>query len=151
MTRKIMRRLKFDNDTTDRVVRLVREHDRKIGLSAAQMRRAINRAGEDLFPDLFDLKEADLMAQSDYLRVEKREELACLRSLYGKVKEEGDCLSLKGLAVTGRDLISVGASPGPGLGALLKELLELVLEDPSCNEKQTLLEAARSRLADGHS
>lgn len=151
MTRKILRRLKFDNDTTDRVVRLVREHDRKIGLSAAQMRRAINRAGEDLFPDLFDLKEADLLAQSDYLRVEKREELACLRSLYGKVKEEGDCLSLKGLAVTGRDLISVGASPGPGLGALLKELLELVLEDPSCNEKQTLLEAARSRLADGHS
>ena len=53
--------------------------------------------------------------------------------------------------MTGRDLISVGASPAPGLGALLKELLELVLEDPSCNEKQTLLEAARSRLADGHS
>ena len=75
LTRKIMRRLKFDNDTADRVVRLVREHDRKIGLSPAQMRRTVNCVGEDLFPDLFDLKEADLLAQSDYMRDEKREEL----------------------------------------------------------------------------
>ena len=151
LTRKIMRRLKFDNDTADRVVRLVREHDRKIGLSPAQMRRTVNCVGEDLFPDLFDLKEADLLAQSDYMRDEKREELMRLRALYEKVKEEGDCLSLKGLAVTGRDLIGIGATPGPGLGALLQDLLGIVLEDPSCNNRETLLEYARIRLDGGDS
>ena len=140
LTRKIMRRLKFDNDTADRVVRLVREHDRKIGLSPAQMRRTVNCVGEDLFPDLFDLKEADLLAQSDYMRDEKREELMRLRALYEKVKEEGDCLSLKGLAV-----------PGPGLGALLQDLLGTVLENPSCNNRETLLEYARIRLDGGDS
>ena len=46
------------------------------------------------------------------------------------MKEEGDCLSLKGLAVTGRDLIGIGATPGPGLGALLQDLLGIVLENP---------------------
>ena len=151
LTRKIMRRLKFDNDTADRVVRLVREHDRKIGLSPAQMRRTVNCVGEDLFPDLFDLKEADLLAQSDYMRDEKREELMRLRALYEKVKEEGDCLSLKGLAVTGRDLIGIGATPGPGLGALLQDLLGIVLENPSCNNRETLLEYARIRLDGGDS
>lgn len=151
LTRKIMRRLKFDNDTADRVVRLVREHDRKIGLSPAQMRRTVNCVGEDLFPDLFDLKEADLLAQSDYLRGEKQEELMRLRALYEKVKEEGDCLSLKGLAVTGRDLIGIGATPGPGLGALLQDLLGIVLENPSCNNRETLLEYARIRLDGGDS
>ena len=151
LTRKIMRRLKFDNDTADRVVRLVREHDRKIGLSPAQMRRTVNCVGEDLFPDLFDLKEADLLAQSDYMRDEKREELMRLRALYEKVKEEGDCLSLKGLAVTGRDLIGIGATPGPGLGALLQDLLGVVLENPSCNNRETLLEYARIRLDGGDS
>ena len=147
LTRKIMRRLKFDNDTADRVVRLVREHDRKIGLSPAQMRRTVNCVG----PDLFDLKEADLLAQSDYLRGEKQEELMRLRALYEKVKEEGDCLSLKGLAVTGRDLIGIGATPGPGLGALLQDLLGIVLENPSCNNRETLLEYARIRLDGGDS
>ena len=151
LTRKIMRRLKFDNDTADRVVRLVREHDRKIGLSPAQMRRTVNCVGEDLFPDLFDLKEADLLAQSDYMRDEKREELMRLRALYEKVKEEGDCLSLKGLAVTGRDLIGIGATPGPGLGALLQDLLGIVLENPSCTNRETLLEYARIRLDGGDS
>ena len=151
LTRKIMRRLKFDNDTADRVVRLVREHDRKIGLSPAQMRRTVNCVGEDLFPDLFDLKEADLLAQSDYLRGEKQEELMRLRALYEKVKEEGDCLSLKGLAVAGRDLIGIGATPGPGLGALLQDLLGIVLENPSCNNRETLLEYARIRLDGGDS
>ena len=151
LTRKIMRRLKFDNDTADRVVRLVREHDRKIGLSPAQMRRTVNCVGEDLFPDLFDLKEADLLAQSDYMRDEKREALMRLRALYEKVKEEGDCLSLKGLAVTGRDLIGIGATPGPGLGALLQDLLGIVLENPSCNNRETLLEYARIRLDGGDS
>ena len=151
LTRKIMRRLKFDNDTAERVVRLVREHDRKIGLSPAQMRRTVNCVGEDLFPDLFDLKEADLLAQSDYMRDEKREELMRLRALYEKVKEEGDCLSLKGLAVTGRDLIGIRATPGPGLGALLQDLLGIVLENPSCNNRETLLEYARIRLDGGDS
>ncbi len=151
LAKKILRRLKFDNDTADRVVRLVREHDRKIGLTPAQMRRAINRVGEDLFPDLFDLKEADLLAQSGYCREAKAEELKRLRTLYEEVRAKGDCLSLKGLAVTGRDLMEIGAAPGPGLGALLKELLELVLEDPAQNRKETLLDYARERLAGGDS
>jgi tRNA nucleotidyltransferase (CCA-adding enzyme) len=46
---------------------------------------------------------------------------------------------LKDLAVTGRDLIAAGMKPGPHMGVVLNGLLQLVLEDPSCNNKEYLL------------
>ena len=48
-------------------------------------------------------------------------------------------MSLKDLAVTGRDLIGAGMSPGKEIGEKLKELLELVIEDPELNTKDELL------------
>jgi tRNA nucleotidyltransferase (CCA-adding enzyme) len=44
--------------------------------------------------------------------------------------------------VSGEDLLALGVPPGPGLGALLRRLLELVVEDPSRNTREQLLEAA---------
>ena len=53
---------------------------------------------------------------------------------------EKQCVSLKTLAVTGRDLIQAGYKPGPELGEVLKEMLEHVLEEPSDNTKEKLME-----------
>lgn len=142
IARAVMRRLKFDNDTTDRVVRLVNAHDVKIEPGAKYMRRAINRLGGDLFPGLFAVKEADLKAQSDYRRTEKEAELARMRREYEEVKRSGDCVSLKNLAVSGSDLIAAGMAPGKELGVILKRLLELVLENPAINTKESLLAEA---------
>ncbi|MDO4332955.1 MAG: CCA tRNA nucleotidyltransferase [Eubacteriales bacterium] len=143
IARTMLRRLKFDNDTTDRVVRLVRAHDVKIERGAKYMRRALSRLGEDLFPDLFEVKEADMRAQSMYQRAEKEADLAERRRIYEEVKDAGDCVSLKSLAVNGSDLIAAGMKPGKELGEILKALLEEVLEDPSCNEKEILLKKAK--------
>lgn len=142
IARALLRRLKFDNDTTDRVVRLVLAHDTWILPGAKYMRRALNRLGEDLFPDLFEVKEADMKAQSMYQRKEKEAELAELQCIYEQIKAAGECVSLKSLAVNGSDLIAAGMKPGKELGAVLKALLNEVLEDPSCNEKEILLKKA---------
>lgn len=72
IARTFLRRLKFDNETIDRVMRLVRAHDVKIEPGEKYMRRAINRIGGDLFPDLFDLKEADMKAQSGFCVAKKK-------------------------------------------------------------------------------
>ena len=145
IARRFLRRLKFDNDTTDRVVRLVTVHDVLIEPELKYMRRAMNRNGEDLFPDIFAVKQADLDAQSDFMRAEKQAQLDELCRLYEEVRAQGNCVSLKKLAVTGSDLIAAGMQPGKQLGAVLKELLELVLEDPARNTKEYLLEAAFGR------
>ena len=54
--------------------------------------------------------------------------------------EEKQCVSLKTLAVTGSDLIAAGMKPGKELGDMLQKLLEMVLEEPSLNTKDQLLE-----------
>lgn len=144
IAKKLLGRLKFDNDTTDRVVRLVGAHDVWIVPDAKHMRRAMNRLGEDLFPELFEVKEADMRAQSMYERAEKENALAQLRRIYGEVRAAGECVSLKDLAVNGSDLIAAGMKPGKELGAVLRALLEEVLEDPSCNEKEILLQKAKA-------
>ncbi len=139
LTRKIMRRLKFDTETIERVSGLVRNHDRNIEPTGQSMRRAMAAVGGKLFPDLFDVKEADMNAQSDYRREEKRRRLSELRAVYAKVVAAGECVSLKDLAVTGRDLIDAGIAPGPRMGDILAGFLELVVDDPACNTKEYLL------------
>lgn len=145
LAKKILRRLKFDTDTIVRVSGLVRNHDRKIEPDKRGMRRAMAAVGGDLFPDLFDVKAADTAAQSKYRQEEKYEQLARLRELYDEVMRDKECVCLKDLAVTGRDLIGAGIPAGPELGGILKELLSLVVEDPACNTKEYLLEQARKK------
>lgn len=143
LAKTIMRRLKFDNETMDRVVRLVWAHDVKIEPGERNMRFALNRLGPDLFPELFLVKEADLAAQSDYQREEKQECLTKMQEDYEAVIASGACLTLKGLAVNGKDLIGIGMQAGRGLGDILQKLLEEVLEEPQRNTKEFLLEEAR--------
>lgn len=137
----ILRRLKFDNDTRKRVSRLVMVHD-DLQIAAAQrsVRRAVYRIGADLFPDYLKVRRADIMAQNPDVRQEKLNELAGIEEMYQKILEAQQCLSLKDLAVTGRDLIEAGMQPGPELGRTLNQLLELVIEHPEYNTKESLLE-----------
>ena len=106
-------------------------------------RRAIHRIGEDAFPALFAVKKADILAQSDYLRQEKLANLENWQNLYEEILAEHQCVSLKTLAVSGKDLIDAGWRPGRELGETLNRLLELVLEDPAGNTKERLLAAAK--------
>ena len=79
----ILRRLKFDNDTRKRVVRLVQVHD-DLQIAAAQrsVRRAVYRIGADLFPDYLKVRRADIMAQNPDVRQEKLNELARIEEMY---------------------------------------------------------------------
>lgn len=142
MTKEILRRLKFDNDTIHKVSRLVAFHDYSNSVEPDKriVRRAINKIGEDIFPMLLKVKHADLAAQSDYLREEKEDILNRWERLFYEIMNDKECVSLKTLAVTGRDLIDHGMEPGKELGKTLQELLEIVLENPECNTKEYLLD-----------
>ena len=139
MAVEILRRLKYDNDTIEKTKRLVKYHDERLESGTKYMRRAINRIGEDAFPDIFKIWRADLSAQSDYMREEKLARLQANIADYEEVIKEGDCVSLKSLAVTGRDLIDAGVEPGPKLGEILNNMLTDVLEEPKHNTREYLL------------
>ena len=139
MTGKILSRLKFDNDTKEKVTKLVRYHDYKIEETPAAVRRAANKIGTELIKLLFLVKRADVAAQSGYQEEEKLRTLAHLEALYAEIEGRQECLSLKDLAVSGKDLIDAGMKPGKEIGTVLARLLEIVLENPECNTKEYLL------------
>lgn len=150
MAKTILRRLKFDNETTDCVSRLVAAHSDYIVFTGskeenlAAMRHMMHRLGPDLMDFLWELQLADVLAQHpDSLKV-KLEALAETRRLHREVLERGDCVSLKQLAVNGKDLIEAGAKPGRQLGEILDTLLEEVLNNPALNERGELLQRAKT-------
>ena len=89
---------------------------------------------------LLKVKQADLHAQSTYQREEKQEKLDEICALYKEIVQENECVDLKGLAVTGSDLIAWGMKPGRELGEMLSQLLTVVIDDPGKNQKETLKE-----------
>ena len=139
IAKKILRKLKFDNDTIAQVTHLIYWHDYRSAPEEKAVRRAIHKVGEDLFPLFLKVQRADNLAQSMYLREEKLARIDGVEKLYHEIMEKHQCVSLKTLAVTGRDLIAEGMKPGPQMGAVLQELLEMVLDQPEMNEKEKLL------------
>lgn len=139
MAKAILRRLKFDNDTINKVTKLVAYHDYRMEAEPRLVRRAMNRIGEDLFAEYLEVRMADTLAQSAYQREEKLQNLQDIRSCYEEIIENKQCVSLKELAVTGSDLIADGMAPGKEIGHVLNLLLEQVLEKTELNDKETLL------------
>ena len=140
MTKQILRRLKFDNDTMNKVVKLVQYHDYRMPAEPKNVRRAMNKIGEDLFPYYLEVREADTLAQSEYLQEEKLQNIKDVRHCYEDILAKKECVSLRTLAVTGSDLIENGMKPGKEIGIVLNKLLEIVIENPEYNTKDKLLE-----------
>lgn len=139
----ILRSLKFDNETIDTVVRLVKWHDYTFGLTPAGMRRATNRIGEDIMNLLFEVKRADILAQNPETWENKINHLNQAVNIYKEIQKKKECVSLKTLQINGSDLIQLGFKPGKTLGQTLNQLLDRVIEEPTLNERQTLLNIAK--------
>ena len=137
---RVLKRLKFDNDTLRKVTKLVKYHDYRMEATEKNVRRAMNIIGEELFPYYMEVRRADVLAQSLYKREEKIQNLDEIEKLYRKIVALGQCVSLKTLAVNGSDLIAAGMKPGKKIGEKLEELLELVIDDPDMNTKEKLFQ-----------
>lgn len=147
--RQIFRRLKFDRDTMDAVCALVRWHDYNPPLSEENVRRAMIKVGAAQYPALFAVKRADILAQSGFKRQEKLQYVDEYEKMYAHILAQGDCLSLKQLAVSGRDLMELGIAQGKRIGEILNMLLEEVVADPDKNERDYLLMQVRHYLDSG--
>ena len=140
MATSILRRLKFDNDTINRVSKLVVCHDSRPEPTEKTMRKAIFKNGTEQYPLLFEVQRADVLAQSDFQREEKLRKIDLCEQEYQNILQKNQCLSLKELAVKGADLIALGMQPGKEIGETLQKLLEIVLEEPELNTKEKLIE-----------
>lgn len=140
VSKRILRRWKFDNETIKIVSKLVRYHDYRMEATPRNVRKAMNLIGADLFPMYLEIKYADAMGQSLYKREEKLKNIEDIRHCYEEILRKEECVSLKQLAITGNDLITVGVKQGKEIGELLQQLLMIVIEEPEKNTKEYLLQ-----------
>lgn len=138
MAEKILKRLSFDNDTVSTVKRLIKYHDYRIVPSSRAVRRAVSKIGKDIMNMLFLVQYADILAQNPETFDEKFKNLGSVIEKYNKIIEEDAPLCIKDLDINGNDLVKAGIEPGPEIGRILKELLDIVLEEPSKNKKDIL-------------
>lgn len=144
--RKVLRDLKFDNETVRCVATLVENADQMPELTDADIRRSIVRVGTDLVPILIRLWQIMACGCRNNIEggdVDKYEQLVT------DILNRGDCISMKNLAVCGRDLIDeLKMKPGKELGEVLNVLFEKVLDEPKLNNREQLLRIAAETTVD---
>lgn len=143
MTDIIMRKLRFDNNTREKVVELVYYHDASFAKGKKYVKRWLNKIGEIQFRRLLAVRKSDIMGQSNKYGQERLNELLLIESLIDDVISGQDCFTVKDLSVGGKDLISIGYRPGCQIGKTLNQLLELVINEEVENKKDELLELAK--------
>lgn len=135
---------RFSNSDRMRIVHLVRHHlvCYSSEWSDSAVRRFVRRVGSEQVSDLLVLAEADARAKGRPVDAE----VALLKELQARIAnivEQNQPLRVRDLAINGRDLMQhCQLAAGPQLGRVLDALLEDVLEDPSLNQREALLQRA---------
>ena len=142
MADNILRRLKAPTTLREKTVTLIRLHMTQLEPTKKTIRRWLGKLGAQTVNDLLQLQEAD-MGSKGTCAPEEMAQFPQLRAIIEEIKAENACLTLKDLAVNGRDLLETGFPPGREMGACLQQLLDLVLDEQLPNEKHALLDAAK--------
>lgn len=141
MTEEILCRLKFDNQTKNAVVRLVKWHDIQIDANEKSVKRSLGKMTAEFFFMLIALKRADNLAQNPVYH-NRQAYYDRLEALAKEILARQDCLSVKDLAINGNDLVANGFVQGKLIGVILKTLLDEVINNQIPNEKNALLQRA---------
>ena len=139
MARVVMRRLKCSNQLTDTVCNLIENHMVKYSpnWTDGAVKRFIKRVGKENINELFELQWCDQIASEGKSKVEEYD------PFIRRIKElENQPMSVRELAVSGDDLAQAGIPKSKVMGDILDELLEMVIDYPSLNEKETLINQA---------
>ena len=137
----ICRRLRMDKKSAQRIVTLVRWHDRDIPRTEKAVARAARQLGEDTLRQLLAVKRADNRAQSPLCRG-RAADIDRAEAILDDLLARQSCFSLRELAVRGNDLTALGLR-GPAVGEALQKLLDAVMDGSVPNERPALLALAR--------
>ncbi len=144
----IMKRLRLDNKTIDKVCMLIKYHDVRPKINPRNVRILISKVGVENFHELMQLKEADAMGQNPELLNGKLEDIKKLTEIFEEQTADGQEFNLKTLAIKGNDLIAMGITEGKTIGKILKYLLEGVIDGKFKNEYGELKSEAELYIAE---
>ncbi len=146
MAKIILKRLRFDNDSIEKVTQLIKYHSSDIVIEEKYIKRWLNKIGYEQFIKLTQVKLSDDLAKSENIskaRLSRSKEMAKLAE--DIIKSE-DCISLASLEINGNDLINMGIPRGSEIGRILSSLLEMVLDGEIENDREILMQKAKKLL-----
>ena len=140
----ILKRLKFPNDDIKKITHLIKHHmfyytDQ---WTDGAVRRFLRNAGVENLKDLFALRDADRIGNGSKSGIPKA--FLDFKDRIKEILEIDSALKVKDLDIDGNILMKeLTLKPGPIIGEILNYLLEIVLDNPEINKRDTLLEKAK--------
>ena len=134
-----MAHLRFSHDDMKRISSVVRHHMRPLNCGPAGVRRLIRDLGETL-PLWRSFKDADSSPTINQSEVDATAN--AFDTLLETELRKMATPSYGKLAINGEDLKALGIAAGPGMGRILKQLEETIIEDPEKNTREALIEIA---------
>ena len=150
ISKDILTRLQFSNESERLILKVISAHDTRMEMSTRAVRRMLYRLGKEGFAAFLNLREADILAQSEEQMEQRLDKVANLRCIASKILAAQECFSIKDLAINGKDLMKLGIQPGPNMGVILRSLLEKVIENPEENERDILMGKAKKLAAESN-
>ena len=135
--KRVLKRLKLDDDTINTASMLLRFGMLEITDDEPRIRHIIYETGDKNILRILDFRTAyEKCIGNDITDVRR------MYDICNMIFERGDCVSLKNLAITGRELIAMGVPEGRQMGEILNSLLMLVLDNPQLNDREQLSKEA---------
>lgn len=146
MADEILLTLKAPTALREKVVFLIAQHMTPLEADKKLLRRRLAKHGEDGVLSLLALQKADYCSKGVS---GDGEDFDAIAQALNEIRQEGSCLTIRDLAIDGSDLLNIGFTPSPQMGACLSALLEQVMDERLPNTKEALTQGAKEFLERG--
>ena len=143
--RSILKRLKYDNNTTNKTVEIIKYSGLDIKEDTVYIRQNLSKMGLEVFLDILNLKIAFIMASESPCIDNGINRIEKVKKAAEDVINRNECIGIKDLAVSGEDIVGLGLK-GKYVGDMLDELLSMVIVDPELNKRERLISVAQGKI-----
>lgn len=139
---RIFEKLHFSNAEKSCIKAMIEHHDLRLTGDRVEIKKLLSKIGKEYFENLLLIQRADALAQSETMIADKIDKLDSIKAEYESITEADEPYLIKHLAVDGNDIMSLGISGG-AVGRTLNTLLDFVIENPSLNTREILLQSVK--------
>ena len=142
LAKTALQRLKYPTKFIEDAVTLIEYHDVRFSDNRKQIKHVINKIGEENFRRLLKVQNADILAQSKYMREAKLNNLDLAKNIFEEILQNNECYKIRDLKINGSDLIHLGITDGKTIGNILEILLDSVIDETIENDSVALKKKA---------
>ncbi|WP_125153805.1 CCA tRNA nucleotidyltransferase [Clostridium rectalis] len=141
-SQEILKRIKYDKNTIYNVANIIKFYNFSIENNKS-IRKLLSILGEELTLDLLKIKEHDILKNNNFNIKKHYKNCQNINLNLEKILKEHQCINIKDLSINGDDLIKLGFRQGKDIGKILKDVFIKVLDDPSLNQKDKLIDLVK--------